>query len=77
VQVFFLILCGPQASPRRLRVYAGLRAHCPSLPRVFSAGLQVGPTDQALIATPIYHYILFNLRVCAPYVCAICHGPGE
>jgi len=49
VQVFiFKILCGLTG-----RAYAGLRAHYFTPPRVFSAGLRVGPTDQALIATPI------------------------
>jgi len=42
--------CGPRAYEGRAR--AGLWAHYPDPPRIFSAGLRAGPVSQALIAIP-------------------------
>jgi len=44
--------CGPRAYTGRVR--AGLWAHYPDPPRVFSAGLRAEPAGQALIAIPIF-----------------------
>jgi len=49
---FFSFYAGLRAGSRGSRAYAGLRAHYPSPPCVFSTGLRVGPMSQALIATP-------------------------